>query len=140
MLIAALSATLGATLGAALAAQASAPSLSEPPPIRRLQAPQCVCAGAPPSDYVVLEGLVVDAEVTLAASGRAANARQATIFDVAQAVEDVAAGRTRVFHTTNAEDCGISFDYGRRYSVAVRRTEADELETDACLMRALDGR
>ena len=126
-----------AVLSAALFAQASPAELTEPPRLRQPLTPQCACADEPQTDYVTLEGLVVDAEVTLAASGRAVNARQATIFEVARASEQDVRGRTRLWHTTIIEQCGVTFEYGRRYTVAARRTEAGDLETDECLMRAL---
>ena len=126
-----------AALSAALFAQASPADLTEPPRLRTPPTPLCACADEPQMDFITLEGLVVDAEVTLAPSGRAVNARQATIFDVARASEQGVRGRTRLWHTTIIEQCGVTFEYGRRYTVAARKTEAGDLETDECLMRAL---
>lgn len=126
-----------AALGAALFAQAAPADLTAPPQLRRPPTPECTCAEETQADYVTLEGLVVDAEVTLAPNGRSTNERQTTIFDVARASDSGVKGRTRVWHTTVAEDCGVAFDYGRRYTVAARRTETGDLETDECLMRSL---
>lgn len=98
----------------------------------------CGCAKAAAPD-MILEGLVVDAEVTLAPGGRSPNERQATIFNVLKATgEDLTKaidGRTRIFHNTTPGACGVTFDYGKRYSVAVRKTETGALETDLCLSR-----
>ena len=130
-----------AALSAAMVAQACPAELTEPPQLRKPASPQCVCAveeaDERDADYITLEGLVVDAEVTLAPDRRSTNARQATIFDVARASEQGVRGRTRVWHTTVIEQCGVAFDYGRRYTVAARRTETGGLETDECLMRSL---
>ena len=126
-----------AALSAAMVAQASPAELTEPPQLRKPASPQCVCAVEGDTDNITLEGLVVDAEVTLAPDRRSTNARQATIFDVARASEQGVRGRTRVWHTTVIEQCGVAFDYGRRYTVAARRTETGDLETDECLMRSL---
>lgn len=126
-----------AALSAALFAQASPADLAEPPRLRTPPAPLCACADEPQTGFITLEGLVVDAEVTLAPGGRAVNARQATIFDVARASEQGVRGRTRLWHTTIIDQCGVNFEYGRRYTVAARKTETGDLETDECLMRAL---
>ena len=124
-----------ALLSAAALAQAS--DLAAPPQLYaepRLRA-SCVCRDEDAADDVVrLEGLVVDAEVTLGAGGRAANDRQATVFDVSGGAAEIS-GRTRIWHSTRAENCGVTFDYGRKYRLAARRTEEGLLETDECLMR-----
>jgi hypothetical protein len=72
--------------------------------------------------------------VTLAPDRISINDRQATIMDVAKSSEDVK-GRTRIWHTTSEKSCGVTFDYGRTYEIAVRTTEDGEFETDQCLMR-----
>lgn len=127
-----------AAFSAALLAQASPAELTEPPKLRK--AAQCACGDDAPTDYITLRGLVVDAEVTLAPSGRAVNDRQATIFDIVEASGGDAAGRTRVWHLTDPDRCGVAFDYGLSYTLAARRTDEGDLETDACLMRAVNAR
>ena len=119
------------------AALAQAPDLAAPP--RSYETPRvradCICQDDDAADIIRLEGLVVDAEVTLSAGGRAANDRQATVFDVSGGDDAAISGRTRIWHSTRTEDCGVTFDYGRKYSLAARRTDAGLLETDECLMR-----
>lgn len=119
----------------ALLIQSSAADLAAPPPRYREGAlePRCVCTDEPPTGLITLEGLVVDAEVTLAPGGLSTNDRQATIFDVAQSSKGDIKGRTRVWHSTVAAQCGVTFNYGQRYTITTRRLEEDGLETDACL-------
>ncbi len=107
------------------------------PPIQIRKAPECTCTDETPDGVLVLSGLVVDAELTLAEDGRSPNERQATIFDVSAANALNARGRTKIWHSTNPASCGLTFDYGLQYSVAVRRTENGALETDECLMRSI---
>ena len=109
------------------------PEVKEAPSVRA----DCICAEEIAADVVILEGLVVDAEVTLGPDGRSPNERQATVFDIWRAQGAEISGRTRVWHSSNKKSCGIVFDYGRKYSLAVQRNaETGDLETDACLMRA----
>lgn len=131
--------TLNAAIGAALFAQSSTADLAAPPRLygQDPTAPQCVCTDEAPTDFIKLEGLVIDAEVTLASNGRSTNDRQATIFDVAHASKDDVKGRTKVWHSTLVGQCGVTFDYGRRYTLAARKSETGELETNECLMRKL---
>ena len=111
--------------------------LAAPPTYDRARAIRCSCKDATPA-MLLLEGLVVDAEVTLGPDGRSANDRQATFFNVLKAREDgklaKVSGRTKVFHQAGSAKCGVSFDYGKRYAVPVRKTEDGELETDFCLI------
>lgn len=124
--------------GVAALAQASADTPASPPSLDRQQSILCSCAAAAGPD-LILEGLVVDAEMTLGADGRSANDAQATIFNVLKTravkqTDPLTGARIRVLHTTSPKSCGVTFDYGKRYAVPVRKTEAGELETDFCLL------
>lgn len=99
------------------------------------RAPSCQCPAEPEEGVFIVEGLVVDAEVTLGADGLSVNDRQTTVFDVSKAPEADLKGRTRIWHTTKLPKCGVTFDYGLKYRVAVRKLEDGSLETDECLMR-----
>ncbi len=113
-------------------------ALGAPPILRKAPAATCTCSDARAPGIIILEGLIVDAEVTLAPDRLSINDRQATIMDVAKSNDDVK-GRTRIWHTTSEKSCGVTFDYGRTYEVAVRRAEDGEFETDQCLMRRTTG-
>lgn len=102
-----------------------------------LKAPSCVCPASTERPDVTFSGYVVDAEVTLGADRRSVEDRMATIFDVDWSSDGELEGRTRLFHNTSPASCGVSFDYGKKYSVAARWYDG-ELETDKCLMRASD--
>lgn len=119
---------------AMLAMAQSAGDLGAPPPDVR-KAPECRCPEAPEEAVLFLRGLVVDAEITVAPDGRSPNERQATIFTINPSADHDHKGRTRIWHTTKTESCGVTFDYGLQYLVAVRRTDDGDLETDECLMR-----
>ena len=105
------------------------------PPVEIRKTPECRCPETLEDGALFLRGLVVDAEVTVAADGRSPNERQATIFTINPSADHDYKGRTRIWHTTKPESCGITFDYGLQYLLAVRRTEDGALETDECLMR-----
>ncbi len=134
-----------ALLAAAAFAQADAATreitadLSAPPKLNRARAILCSCAKAKAPD-MLLNGLVVDAELVLGEDKRSAAERQATIFNIFSAMENGEPvkldGRTRVFHETNANQCGVQFDYGKQYMVYARKTEEGAFETDYCLMNA----
>ncbi len=111
-----------------LAAQPGA-ELTAPPDFTRAQAIICSCASAPAPE-TVLEGLVVDAELTLRPDGLRANDRQATVFETANAKD-----RFKVFHSTSQSACGVAFDYGKKYAIPVRTSDDGAYETDFCLMR-----
>lgn len=113
----------------------SADALSTPP-IQIRKTPECTCSDEIDDSALILQGLVVDAELRLGADGRSPDERQATIFDVKPANSLDIKGRTRIWHSTNSQQCGLTFDYGLQYSLAVRRTEDGAFETDACLMRS----
>lgn len=107
-----------------------------PPEIKQL--PSCVCPSTLERPDVLFSGYVIDAEVVLGSDRRSVEDRMATIFDVKWSNDGEVEGRTRLWHTTSAEACGVSFDYGKKYSVAARWAEDGGLETDRCLMRAAD--
>ncbi len=109
-------------------------ALTAPPVLRKVPATTCTCSAAREPGIIILEGLIVDAEVTLAPDRISINDRQATIMEVVKSTEDIK-GRTRIWHTTSEKSCGVTFDYGRTYEIAVRTTEDGEFETDQCLMR-----
>lgn len=109
-----------------------APSPYTPPPTIPGR-PACECP-ANVSPDVTVSGYVVDAQVVLGADRRSVEERMATIFDVTQASDPSIGGRTKVWHNVSEESCGVTFDYGRKYSVPARYDENGELETDSCLM------
>lgn len=96
---------------------------------------ECRCPDKDDSALIILEGLVIDAEVTLSADGLSPADRQATIFKINGSNRSVK-GRTRIWHSNKEKQCGVNFDYGKKYEIAARRTEQG-FETDACLMRRL---
>ncbi len=115
-------------------------ALAAPPKLNRARAILCSCAKATAPDYL-LNGLVVDAELVLAADKRSAEDRQATIFNILSAMENGEPidinGRTKIFHGTNTNECGVRFDYGKQYMVYARKNEDGAYETDYCLMNAV---
>lgn len=94
----------------------------------------CHCPDAMEPGLVYLEGLVVDAELTVAPDGRTPNDRQATVFDIKPGNAVGVSGRTRIFHSNNTNKCGVVFDYGKQYELVVRKTGDGQYETDKCLM------
>ncbi len=123
-------------LVSALGGQSADDALTAPPVLRKAPVKTCTCSDARETGIIVLEGLIVDAEVTLAPDRLSINDRQATIMDVAKSSDndnDIK-GRTRIWHTTSEKSCGVTFDYGRTYEVPVRTTDDGEFETDQCLI------
>lgn len=120
------------TAGPAGAQSEDLDALTQAPQVMQYR-PGCSC---PVEDEAVnfLRGLIVDAEVTLAPNRLSINERQATIVNVESADNGVS-GRTRVWHSNNTDACGVAFDYGKRYEIAVRELDDGSFETDACLMR-----
>ncbi|WP_425409736.1 hypothetical protein [Hyphococcus sp.] len=121
------------SLGAAGFAAQTDPAA--PPELKT--APACVCPAPSEAPDVTFSGYVVDAKITLGADRRSVKDRMATIFDVKSSSDGDIEGRTSLWHTTSAETCGVSFDYGKKYSVAARWSDG-ELETDKCLMREME--
>lgn len=126
-------AVLAMVLQPAPETEAASPLPRKTPSIRYSE---CRCPDLDDTTLIILEGLVVDAEATLSADGLSPADRQATIFDVNGSNINVI-GRTKIWHSTKTKQCGVIFDYGKKYSVATRRTEQG-FETDACLMRRLN--
>ena len=93
----------------------------------------CRCPDSDEAALAIIEGIVIDAEVTLSADGLSPADRQATIFDVTTKTNDIK-GRTKIWHQTKIAQCGVNFDYGKKYQIVVRQTDQG-LETDECLMR-----
>ncbi len=92
----------------------------------------CACPDVSGAEQVTFTGYASDAELTLGEDGRSALPRQATIFRILKGPKDLASP-VKIWHVTKPEKCGLSFDYGKRYTVvAVKRD--DELETNWCLM------
>ncbi|MFN0025170.1 MAG: hypothetical protein ACKVS5_14860 [Parvularculaceae bacterium] len=92
----------------------------------------CVCKDVSDLEQVTFTGYANDAEVQLAEDGRSPLPRQATLFRVLKGPKDLASP-AKVFHVTNPAKCGISFDYGKRYTIVAVKKGA-ELETNWCLM------
>ena len=114
-------------------------TLAAPPKLNRARAILCSCAKTKAPEFM-LQGLVVDAELTLGPDGRKAAPRQATVFDVLSASENGEPakinGRLKIFHETNTAKCGVRFDYGKEYMVYAHKNEDGAYETDYCLMNA----
>ncbi|WP_428410217.1 hypothetical protein [Hyphococcus sp.] len=119
----------GLVLLLAIAAQSADPYA--PPEIRKYS--ECTCP-ADASHEVTLSGYVVDAKIILGADRRSVEDRMATIFDVKSSSDASVSGRTAVWHNIDEDACGVSFDYGKKYTVYARRDDDGELETDSCLM------
>ncbi|MEO1136355.1 MAG: hypothetical protein AAFW68_07065 [Pseudomonadota bacterium] len=111
----------------------NADPLTEPPALKDESA--CICPALKEKPDVTLSGHVVDARVILSADQRSVEDRMATIFDVKTSDAGLT-GRTAVWHDVSDAKCGVTFDYGKNYSVAARRGENGDLETDRCLMAA----
>jgi len=96
----------------------------------------CACApGAPPVD-IEFEGVATDALLTATPDGLRVAPRQATIFRVTRVIKGEAKTPMKVWHLTNPQHCGVSFDYASSYRVKARFRNK-EAETDACLMPEL---
>jgi hypothetical protein len=123
------------TLAASLfLAQQSAPD--GPPEVRELPKAdpylRCRCSEDAEDDLISVTGVVKDARFTLAPGGKRVIDRQETIFEVIRASEAGIDGEVAIAHPIKPESCGVSFDYGRQYTVMVRKVEG-ELETDWCI-------
>lgn len=104
--------------------------LSAPPLLRESA---CRCPQSQDETAPVIRGLAIDGVVLLDASGRNPLPRQATVFRVLSATGVEAATPFRVWHMAASERCGVGFDYGRLYSLRLRKV-GDEYETDRCLV------
>ncbi len=93
---------------------------------------ECTCPETPPKGVIEISGLPKDAQLALAPDGRSVLREQTTIFSVLRSSSPDIKGEVGVWHSTNPKDCGVSYDYGRRYTVRIVRRN-DRLETDYCL-------
>ena len=97
---------------------------------------ECTCTqpAADNTDEIIVHGLVTGARLFLAPDGLKPADRQATIFSVSKSLprKVVNTSEQPIYHNTNTTKCGITFDYGRTYKIAVRKNEKGELETDFC--------
>lgn len=109
-------------------AQAATDPAVRPPNFRS----PCTCQIDLLEPELIFNGVVVDAEVTVDASGRTANARQATIFRIVRTIKGEVESPAKVWHMTNIKKCGVQFDYGKLYVVYARVVDR-VIETDACL-------
>ncbi len=119
-------------------AQASAPAIHDdspipdltealsPPPMQIQPRSKCSCPAEPEQEVLI--------QVTLAADGLSPADRQATIFNITRSGNHDLKGRTKIWHSTIRNQCGVTFDYGRKYKLSVRMIEG-AIDTDACLMR-----
>lgn len=94
----------------------------------------CSCANVDKSDLVSFTGIASDAQMILGPDGRSAEARQATIFRVLKGKSADVSDPAKVWHVTDPAKCGVSFDYGKRYTVTAVKKENGELETSYCVM------
>lgn len=108
------------------------PGLTDAPEIKDVSA--CTCPKVKEKADITFSGFVVDAKVILSADQRSVEDRMATVFDIKNASDASFSGRTSVWHDVSDAQCGVTFDYGKKYSVAARRGENGDLETDRCLM------
>ena len=118
----------------AVALQASS-APSAPPEIRDLPS-KCVCESVDKTseaEIVAFRGVVSGAEMRVDETGQNPLPRQTTLFRLIKFIEGEAETPVRVVHLTNSDDCGVTFDYGRQYTIRAKRVEG-VLETDQCLM------
>ena len=106
---------------------------SSPPRDYSKPPPKCIC-GTTPKDVIVFKGIVEDAQVFLNADGTDVLRRQATIFRVTDPGKDKVPSPAKVWHVTNPDDCGLTFNYAKEYTVVARRVNG-ELETNSCLTK-----
>ncbi|MEM1397512.1 MAG: hypothetical protein AAGH38_08710 [Pseudomonadota bacterium] len=92
----------------------------------------CECPATEPEGVLEFQGIVQDAELRLGPDGRSVLPEQATVFSVIRSSAPSIADRVKVFHSTKPEDCGLSFDYGKRYRVRVL-PDADRFVSNYCL-------
>ena len=123
---------LFAALAFAVQAGAADPSLTAPPELRS----QCRCKPVGDAEPVTIRGFAIDGEIRVAENGRDPLPRQATVFRVLTANGVEAQTPFKVWHMTAPAQCGVTFDYGKLYVVALRKS-GEEYETDQCLMRSI---
>ncbi len=109
---------------------ADAPEITEPP--KPDPYAKCVCEDVDAAAVISFVGIVSDAQVLLGKDGRSPADRQATIFRVVKTYKGEVSNPAKVWHMTAAEKCGVTFDYGKRYTVTAIAV-GDGLETNWCL-------
>ena len=112
-------------------AQAHAADLDPAP---RQRAPKCRCDMSAGQDVFTFTGVVTGAELVLDDKGASVDPRQATIFSVNGAAGLGLKNPVQIWHVTDPDNCGVSFDYGKEYTVIVRKA-GKEFETNLCLMK-----
>ncbi|MEM6413763.1 MAG: hypothetical protein AAF720_03810 [Pseudomonadota bacterium] len=118
----------------ALVLIALAQSTAPEPPATKVADPyeECTCT----ADHKIVEtefvGLVQDARLSLAPGGLSVLPRQRTVFKVISSKDRSIKDTVEIWHETKPQDCGITFNYGKRYRVPLRRVKGG-LETDYCL-------
>ena len=110
---------------------ASAPPQLRTPPQSDPYA-RCVCVDVDQSTLVSFTGVVVDAQLLLGEDGRSPADRQATIFRVVKTLKGEVASPARIWHVTAPENCGVTFDYGKRYTVVAINNDG-AFETNWCV-------
>ncbi len=131
------------TILLSMMAMAQNPNDLGAPPIQIRRSPTCKCAEEVETGTLLLDGFVVDAEVTLAPDGLSMSDRQATIFNISRSDDHEFKGRTKIWHSTRKSQCGMNFNYGSKYKLVVRKLENDPdddkknggIETDQCLQK-----
>ncbi len=94
----------------------------------------CSCAQPPKDEIVEFAGVAFDAELTLDETGQNVLPRQASVFRVVRSADESLKTPVKIWHSTEMAKCGVSFDYGKEYTIRVRK-EGERLETDYCLMK-----
>jgi hypothetical protein len=111
-------------------------SVSEPPQLRTPPKgdpyAKCVCEEVDPASLVSFTGIVSDAQVLLGEDGRSPAEKQATIFRVVKTLKGDVSSPAKIWHLTAPEKCGVTFDYGKRYTVVAMQS-GDTLETSWCI-------
>lgn len=112
------------------------PAAPSPPPLLPEKDPyaECRCPASAEEAATSFVGVAKDARLRLGPDGRSVLPRQATVFSVISADDSsIRVGAdVSVWHVTAPADCGVTFDYGRRYEIRARKAD-DGLETDWCL-------
>ena len=96
----------------------------------------CSCANKTDGERVNFTGIVTDAELMLGADRRSTQPRQATIFRVLKGGGENVPDPAKVWHVTDPANCGVTFDYGKRYEIVAVENDRGELETSYCVMPA----
>ncbi len=119
----------------ALAIAQTAPAVPSGPPeiIRPDPYAACVCSAAEPSGVIEIDGVVQDAELRIGPDGLSVLPEQATVFQVISSSDSAVTGTIKVYHSTRPSECGLAFDYGKRYRVRALRESGGRLTSNYCL-------